>query len=119
MKLHSDTLDVDGINDALRRAKDAGHVDGQVVFSQLTAAGSRSRRNGFEIRLEWLGEKQKGDGRRYTNGGNRGADTASYGAFWEEWGWFIHELYSVDPELIFGHYKDRDTFDTMTRYAFG
>jgi hypothetical protein len=119
MKLHSDILDVDGINDALRRAKEAGHVDNLVVFSTLEARGSRTRKNGFEIRLEWLGEKKPGDGRRYTNGGNTGANGAMYGAFWEEWGWFIDELYSVDRDLVFGHYKTREDFDNMTRYAFG
>lgn len=118
MKLHSDILTVDDINDALRRAKDNGKVDRLVVFSELDARGSRTRKNGYEIRLEWLGDKQKGDGRRYTNGGNRGADTASYGAFWEEWGWFIDELYSIDPNLVFGHYKTRAVFDEMTRYQF-
>jgi hypothetical protein len=119
MKLHSDILTEGTIKDALTRAKVAGHVDKSVVFSELAARGSRTRKNGFEIRLEWLGEKQKGDGRRYTNSGNGGASTKAYGAFWEEWGWFIDELYSVDPDLVFGPYKTREVFDEMTRYAFG
>lgn len=118
MKLHSDIHTIDTINDALSRAKDNGQVDRMVVFSQLTAAGSRTRKNGFEVRLEWLGNKVKGDGRRYTNGGNTGGGTGVYGAFWEEWGWFIVELYSVDPDLVFGHYKTENEFHEITRYAF-
>lgn len=118
MKLHSDILSGADIQDALSRAKANGKVDRLVVFSELTAKRSRSRKEGWEIRLEWLGDKQKGDGRRYTNGGNRGADTTTYGAFWEEWGWFISELYSIDPNLIFGHYKTRADFDSMTHYKF-
>lgn len=118
MKLHSDIHTIDTINDALSRAKDSGKVDRLVVFSQFTAAGSRSRKNGFEIRLEWLGTKVKGDGRRYTNSGKSGSDQSTYGAFWEEWGWFIVELYSIDSDLIFGHYKTEDEFHQFTRYAF-
>jgi hypothetical protein len=118
MRLHSDTLTESDVRDALARAVRRGHVDALVNFSELAERGSRTRKNAFEIRLEWLGDKQKGDGRRYTNGGNSGADTASYGAFWGEWGWFISELYSIDPNLIFGHYKTREIFDTVTRYQF-
>lgn len=118
MKLHSDVHTIDTINEALSRAKDAGKVDRMVVFSTLDSRASRTRKNGFEIRLEWLGEKVKGDGRRYTNGGNSGANHSAYGAFWEEWGWFISELYSVDGDLVFGHYKTREDFDTLTRYTF-
>lgn len=119
MKLHSDVLTIDSIQDCMSRAKDGGHVDKLVVFSELVARASRSRKFGYEIRLEWLGEKIKGDGRRYTNSGNRGADDSSYGAFYDEWGWFIVELYSVDPLLVFGHYKTQDDFHSITRYAFG
>ena len=119
MKLHSDTLTENDVREALSKAKDSGKVDRLVFFSQLTAQGSRSRKNGFEVRLEWLGDKQKGDGRRFTNSGNGGADRTQYGAFYDEWGWFIAELYHMDADLIFGHYKTRDEFDSMTRYQFG
>ena len=118
MKLHSDKLTTSEIRECLERAIQKGKVNRLVVFSVLEERGSRTRANGWEIRLQWLGQKQPGDGRRFTNGGNRGASGTSYGAFWEEWGWFISELYAVDPDLVFGHYKTREVFDTMTRYAF-
>lgn len=120
MKMHSDTLTESDIRDALKRAKDLGQVDRLTNFEVLDARGSRTRKNGFEIRLAWYGEKVKGDGRRWTNTGHSGADTGGfYAAKYDEWGWFIDELFNADPNMVFGHYKDRDTFDTMTRNAFG
>lgn len=118
MKLHSDILNRMSIREALLKAQQSGKVDPLVDFSTLDARGSRTRKAAFEIRLEWLGEKQKGDGRKYTNSGNRGGGTGTYAAFYDEWGWFIVELYRIDPDMVFGHYKTRDDFDTMTHYKF-
>jgi hypothetical protein len=118
MRLHSDTLTESDVRDALDRAKRRGHVDRLVVFSELVGRGSRTRKNGFEIRLEWLGDKQKGDGRRYTNSGNGGAGTSAYAALYSEWGWFIAELFDKDADAVFGNYKGRDDFDNQTRWQF-
>lgn len=118
MKLHT-KLDSNEVIAALHRAKASGNVDRLVDFEVLEARGSRSRANGFEIRLAWYGDKVKGDGRRWTNTGTSGADTNGfYAATYDEWGWFIHELFEADYDLIFGHYKSREEFDTMTRYKF-
>lgn len=117
MKLHSDILNRNDIREALATAKRKGRVDSDVHFDILEARGSRTRKAGFEIRLEWLGEKVKGDGRRPTNSGN-GSGSQQWAAFWEEWGWFIVELYRIDPDMVFGNYKTREVFDTYTRNAF-
>lgn len=118
MKMHT-SLNHNEVIEALHRAKASGNVDRLVDFEVLEEKGSRSRTRGFEVRLAWYGEKVKGDGRRWTNSGTSGADTGGfYAASYDEWGWFIHELFEADSELIFGHYKDRTTFDTMTKYAF-
>jgi len=120
MRFHTDYLSESDIRDALKSAKETGHVDKHVVFSELAKRGSRSRNCAFEIRLEWIGEKVKGDGRRHTNTGNNGADTGgSYAATYEEWGWFISELFEKDAFAIFGHYKSQHDFESATRYAFG
>lgn len=123
MKMHSNILTESAIREALERAKERGNVDRDVHFMILEPRGSRQRANGFEIRLEWLGTKTKGDGRRWTNSGNGGANSehngnGTYAATYDEWGWFIAELFNKDEELIFGHYKGWDSFLTQTRYAF-
>jgi len=123
MKLHSDILTATDVRDALDRAKQRGNVDRLVDFMILEPRGSRSRKNGFEVRLEWLGEKQKGDGRHWTNSGNGGANSyrngnGTYAATYDEWGWFIAELFDKDENMIFGTYKGLDSFDNQTRYAF-
>lgn len=118
--MHSDTLTSNDIIEALHRAKATGNVDRQVDFEVLDGRGSRTRKNGYEIRLAWYGEKVKGDGRRWTNSGTSGSDTGGfYAATYDEWGWFIDELFNADPDMVFGHYKDRETFDSMTRNKFG
>jgi hypothetical protein len=118
MKLHSDTLNRNDICEALAEAKRKGRVDSDVHFDILEARGSRTRKAGFEIRLEWLGEKVKGDGRRPTNSGNRGGGSQQWAALWEEWGWFILELFRKDSGLVFGSYKSLDDFHSQTRFAF-
>lgn len=117
--MHSDTLTTNDIIAALHKAKAENGVDRLVDFEVLEERGSRTRKAGWEIRLAWYGEKVKGDGRRWTNSGTSGADTGGfYAAKYDEWGWFIHQLFEADSQMVFGHYKDRTTFDTMTRYAF-
>jgi hypothetical protein len=118
MKLHTDTLTRQDIRNALQSAKDAGRVDGRVYFCTLDERGSRARKHAYEVQLGWMGDKEPGDGRRWKNSGSSGADSV-YAAFYGEWGWFIDELYKLDPELVFGHYKTRDMFDAMTKFAFG
>lgn len=123
MKLHSDILTESDIREALGRAQRRGNVDRLTVFMILEPKKSRTRANGFEIRLEWIGDKVKGDGRHWTNSGKRGADSydngnGTYAATYDEWGWFIAELFDKDENLVFGHYKGMDHFNEYTKYAY-
>lgn len=123
MKFHSDTLTTSDIRDALKAAKAKGNVDDLVEFMILEPKGSRTRSNGFEIRLEWLGEKQRGDGRHWTNSGKSGANSygngnGTYAATYDEWGWFIAELFDMDADAVFGTYKGYGGFHADTRYKF-
>lgn len=117
MKLHTDTLTESDIRDALQKAKELGGVDGLVVFSELNERGSRSRKGAFEVRLEWCGTKVKGDGRRLTNSGSHGAGQ-DYAAFYSEWGWFLAEVFDMDPEATLDRYDGRDSFHQITRHQF-
>lgn len=116
MRLHSNILTESEVRDALDRAKLRGNVDSRIDFSILDSRGSRSHKGAYEVKLEWNGEKVKGDGRRWTNTGSRGADThGNYAATYDEWGWFIAELFYKDEHATFGHYAGMDGFDAATR----
>lgn len=117
MRLHTDKLTESDIREALQKAKNAGRVDSRVSFVLLYSTGSRSRAGGYEVQLGWYGDKVKGDGRRFKNSGSNGSSTV-YAAFYEEWGWFILELFRADPGMVFGSYKSLPDFEEQTRYAF-
>lgn len=110
MKLHSDTLTVTDIRAALATARRKGLVTGGIELHTLEEQASRSRANGFEVRLA----STYADGihkRRTMNGEN-------YAATWQEWGWFIVELFELDSNLTFGNYKTLNGFHRDTRYEF-
>jgi hypothetical protein len=111
MKLHSDTLTTTDIRAALATARRKGHVTGGIELLTLEEKGSRSRANGFEVRLG--SDYADGIHKRRTNDG-----TQNYAATWHEWGWFIVELFELDANLTFGHYKSENEFHAQTRYAF-
>lgn len=123
MRLHSNTLTVRDIESALMECKMARTVDNFVQFETFATKGSRTRTNGFEIQLGWYGNKVAGDGRRWKNTGNRGADSeynggGCYAATYDEWGYFIAALYRMDSELVFGHYKTREFFNSYTKNVY-
>jgi hypothetical protein len=117
MRIHSNILTESDVREALIKATKRGGVDRMTDFAELNPRGSRSHKQAFEVRLEWLGTKIKGDGRRWTNGGNYGSGS-SYAATRDEWGWFIAELFQMDEHATVGPYKGMDDFDTSTRYAY-
>lgn len=118
MKLHTDILTSMNIDEALNRAKEAGKVTRDIYFVQKNGAGSRSRRAGYEIQLG-TDDKTSGptNSRRFKNSGWTGADTV-YAATYDEWGWFIAQLFEVDPDAIFGNYKGVEDFHEQTKNAY-
>lgn len=123
MRLHTSALDWHTLHDALVRAKTAGHIPSHVHIEHLAEYRSTKRSAGFEIRLGTY-EKTKGDGRRWTNSGRRGANSdANYGtglhaATWDEWGWFLAEVFDADPEAIVDRYDGQADFDATTKYKY-
>lgn len=111
MKLHSDKLSETDIRAALAAAHRKGHVTGGIECYMLDQQGSRSRANGFEVRL----------GSTYADGIHKRKcmdSSGNYSATWAEWGWFIVELFMLDNDLMFGNYKSLEDFHETTRYAF-
>jgi hypothetical protein len=111
MKLHSDTLTVTDIREAFATARRKGLIVGGIELLTLEEKGSRTRANGFEIRLG--ADYSDGIHKRKTND-----NTGNYAATYDEWGWFIAELFDKDVDAVFGTYKGQTGFDADTRYKF-
>lgn len=116
MRLHT-KLTINDVRNALQTAKEAGKCSVLVSFDKLEIHQSRKREGAFEVKLRWNGMKIKGDGRCWTNSGSAGSG-GHYAAMYDEWGWFIAELFKADPEAIFGSYDGVDGFNSSTNYQF-
>lgn len=100
MRIHSDTLQLWDLTDAVRSIP-----TGVTFRAPVTTHGSRSRHHAFEVHLT-------GHGRTGGQWGNvDGKKTAS----WDEWGMFLARLFVRDPQLtIPGVYADLDEFRDQT-----
>jgi len=116
MRLHSSKLQYAHVYGALKAAKDAGRVANHVHFVTCTDHQSRSRARAWEIQLGTY-VKDPGDKRRWKNSGDHGADSV-YAATYDEWGYFIAELFQQDPDAIFGGYKGLQDFDGQTGFKY-
>jgi hypothetical protein len=112
MRLHTNSLEWSDLYKALNSAKGKGLVASHIEFVTSSSHGSRTHNRAFEIQLG-TDTKISGDKRRYKNSGQYGASNV-YAATYDEWGWFIKELFTLDNELSFGHYKSFDDFNRMT-----
>lgn len=114
MKLHSNTLTDETVRQALRRAQAKGNVADDVYMVEFVPGGSRSRARRWEVQL---GTNDKTSGpsksRHYKNSGQYGGGQI-WAATYDEWGWFIAELFVADPEALFGTYLGVDSFNQQT-----
>ena len=119
------------LHTALQRAKDKGRVAEDVEFMVLEEKTSRTHPRAFEVQLgvrknhpyrplpenhvNQYGRRQKT--RRTANGVG-----GWYAATWHEWGWFIAELFELDPQSRWGSnrsgYFSQDDFDAKTKWQF-
>jgi hypothetical protein len=121
MKLHT-KLSIQDVYDSLVVTKARGLMTEDVHFHQFTEQKSRSHPNGFIIQLGTYDQKSgPTNSRYYKNTGKRGASSGTnveesvWAATYDEWGWFIADLFDRDPDASFGHYKTRALFDQMTK----
>lgn len=123
MKLHT-RLHSSDIGRALARVHDLGLVARDVTFVEFTYQDSRSHPSGFKIQLGTYDKYTGPTGsRRYKNTGHLGASSAWNGepvwaATYDEWGWFIAEIFLADPRAKFGPYKDATDFHRQTKGAY-
>lgn len=117
MRIHTDLLAVADFLDAKEYVRQA---TGAPVFFHgeevLPVYGSRSRRRAFEVKLASDGTLT----RRRVNYGSARADRFDrpYSATWNQWGWFLAHLFSVDSSIIAGPYRGIDEFHSSTENQF-
>jgi len=108
MRIHSDVLTTD---DFYRAARAVSEVAPDIYVDSCSVHGSRSRAHGYEVAL-------RGSGRRHVrrpNSGRFGATSDnSYAATYHDWGWWLAELYRLDPDMVAGHYKSAEDFHRQT-----
>ena len=124
MKLHT-KLDIGEVYNSLIVTKARELMTEDIFFHQLIEQPSKSHPHGFIIQLATT-DQQSGpkNSRYYKNTGKRGAhsetglgraDESLWAATYDEWGWFIADLFERDPGASFGHYKTAAKFHEMTK----
>jgi hypothetical protein len=105
MRIHSDVLGSDDLQAALAEIPYGG------VYLQCrpTRHGSRSRDHAYEAKLRGYGARHT----RRPNSGTYGADD-EYAATYDDWGYWLAELFSRDPNAICGPYKGAADFQRQT-----
>ena len=118
MRIHSDVLSHDHLEDALR----ASGLSAEGVFIEDSIYhGSRKRSRAIEVKLGAnAGRDRNGKARRPTNSGYYGSDSRDpvKGATYEEWGYWIAELYVIDSKAVIGPYDDERDFHRATKNAY-
>lgn len=134
MRIHSDIINRDHIQDALIAAKKKGHVSHHVLVDLMSVHGSRKRKGAIEVQLgsdtsesfiapvvleyaEDYGVERKVLNkikRRGTRQGKSYDDYLRAAATWHEYGHFIAELFAIDPNAIIGDYDDARVFYYQT-----
>lgn len=112
MRIHTDHLTPADVRAAVRSASDR---TGAVVFIERESRhGSRSHRAAWEIQLSSDGTLSR----------RRNMSNTAYAATWDQWGWFLDHLFSVDPGMVVGSvgspiYAGREDFHRKTAHVTG
>lgn len=115
MRIHTDHLTRDDLRCALTST---GLTREGVWLDNLSEHGSRSRAHAYEVSLRAdPGKDRNGKTRRAPNSGNHGADFGK-AATYDEWGYWLAELFELDPCAVMTYYKSREDFHRSTRGAF-
>lgn len=96
MKIHSDIFTRGTFHDALPK---------KCTIVELETAGSRQRKSAFMVRISGS-SKYNMDGLPHK------------AATYDEWGWFLKALFTIDPRAICGPYKGVADFHNRTSRAF-
>ena len=106
MKIYSDTLSGADLDAATSAASE--HAGAPVGFERYRElARPRIRARGWDILLYRTGS------RMHFNTGQHGAGEDG-AASWDDWGWFLAELYGRDPGMRAAHYSSAAAFHEAT-----
>lgn len=96
--------------DKLTKADFYAAIDdsGDVFIDELTEVEGRKRKRTFNVYLE----ARPGKGRRARN--NR----PGFSATWDEHGFWMAELFRIDPDAIISYYDGVDDFNKQTKGAY-
>jgi hypothetical protein len=115
MHVHTNTLDVGDLADILRAtglaARGVYLDDERGGPNGATSHRSRSHAR----RLTFYLVATPGYGRRWANSGHKGAGTDK-AATYDEWGVFLAELFTRDPDAKAGHYVGAEGFQASNEY---
>lgn len=115
MRIHTTIDSWSTIHDALTEQKKLGRIASHVSFKKLDQHRSTVRPHGWEIQLEAF---VRDCGRRAGNSGSYGAlspDADGYAATYDEWGWLLAALFTIDSSMIVGSPKYR-VYDGAIRF---
>ena len=119
MRIHSNRLTPDLLRRCLR---EHDYLPTSAGMWRLNTHGSRSRDRAFEVRIGAdAGQDVLGTTRRPCMGGgyyhpfNVGdEDWTEKALTYCEWGWFLANVFAIDPDAIAGPYKGSDDFYAQT-----
>lgn len=115
MRIHT-SLEEDEIRSALEDAKASGRIASHLYFDRFDVHRSTTHTYAYEVHIG-TDYKTPGDGRRAPM--HSPYEFARYAATYDEWGWFLVELFDRDPSAkVAGVYRDHQHFHERTRYAF-
>jgi hypothetical protein len=124
MKLHT-KLDIGEVYNSLIVTKARDLMTDDIYFYQFIEQPSRTHPHGYLIQLGTYDQRSgPTNSRRYKNTGKRGSHAERntgeplWAATYEEWGWFIADLFERDPGARFGHYTSAAKFHEMTKNKF-
>jgi hypothetical protein len=105
---------------ALRAAQRDGQISPDVIFDQLSTAGSRSHAASVDVHLVSLTGGKGTTHPRRPNSGTYGADGTAdvYAATYDEWGWFLAHVFRADPTAKATYYGSADDFHATTGNAY-
>lgn len=109
MRLHTDRLTADDLRACL--VATGLRADG-VYVERCDEKGSRSHRRAFHLTLRAYQKK----GRRHPNPGTSGrwVQSDEWVPTWDEWGYFLAEVYRRDPYVKTDYYADAVAFHRAT-----
>jgi hypothetical protein len=118
MRIHSNVLTHEHLYDAMNAAKLG--ADGVFIIDSMVH-GSRKRHHAIEVKLGANASRDRnGKMRRPRNSGQYGSDRRdpAKAATYDEWGYWIAELYVIDPDAIVGPYDNAEDFHRQTDYRY-